>query len=202
MDHPNRGPTAMREKTIVYHDAPGEVNTEVTLLHAKERAKSLRIQNIVVASTSGQTGVKACEAFKGFNLVVVRHHTGFVSPGSQEMTPENEKLILASGARIVTAGHAFSGVERAMRLKRDTIGPLELIADTLRVFGEGTKVCLEIAVMAADTGAIPIGTPAVVIAGTSKGADTALVVRPAHSNNFFDLYVSEIIAKPSEPARA
>lgn len=192
----------MREKSIVYHDAPGEVNTEVTLLHAKERAKSLGIQNIVVASTSGQTGVKACEVFKEFNLVVVRHHTGFLSPGSQQMTPENEKLILASGARIVTAGHALSGVERAMRLKRDTIGPLELMADTLRVFGEGTKVCLEIAVMAADAGAIPIGKPVVVIAGTSEGADTALVVHPAHSNNFFDLYVSEIIAKPSEPARA
>lgn len=201
MGHRNRGAAAMRKKSIVYHDAPGEVNTEVTLLHAKERAKSLRIQNIVVASTSGQTGVKACEAFKGFNLVVVRHHTGFLSPGSQQMTPKNEKLILASGARIVTAGHAFSGVERAMRLKRDTIGPLELMADTLRVFGEGTKVCLEIAVMAADAGAIPIGKPVVVIAGTSKGADTALVVQPAHSNNFFDLYVSEIIAKPSEPAR-
>ena len=192
----------MREKSIFYHDAPGEMNTEATLLRAKERAKSLRIQNIVVASTSGQTGVKACEVFKGFNLVVVRHHTGFRGPGSQEMIPENEKLVLASGARIVTAGHAFSGVERAMRLKRDTIGPLELMADTLRVFGEGTKVCLEITVMAADAGAIPVGTPVVVIAGTSKGADTALVVRPAHSNNFFDLYVSEIIAKPSEPARA
>jgi hypothetical protein len=202
MDHRNRGAAAMREKSIVYHDAPGEGNTEATLLHAKERAKSLGIENIVVASTSGQTGVQACEVFKGFNLVVVRHHTGFLSPGSQQMTPENEKLILASGARIVTAGHAFSGVERAMRLKRDTIGPLELMADTLRVFGDGTKVCLEIAVMAADAGAIPVGTQVVVIAGTSKGADTALVVRPAHSNNFFDLYVSEIIAKPSEPARA
>jgi len=194
--------SAMREKSIVYHDTPGEVNTEATLLRAKERVKSLGIQNIVVASTSGQTGVKACEVFKGFNLVVVRHHTGFLSPGSQQMSPENERLILASGARIVTASHAFSGVERAMRAKRDTIGPLELMADTLRIFGEGTKVCLEIAVMAADAGAIPVGTPVVVIAGTVNGADTALVVHPAHSNNFFDLYVSEIIAKPSEPARA
>jgi hypothetical protein len=192
----------MGEKSIFYHDAPGEVNTEATLLRAKERAKSLRIQNIVVASTSGQTGVKACEAFRGFNLVVVRHHTGFLSPSLQQMTPENEKLIHASGARIVTASHAFSGVERAMRVKRDTIGPLELMADTLRVFGEGTKVCLETAVMAADAGAIPVGKPVVVIAGTSRGADTALVVQPAHSNNFFDLYVSEIIAKPSEPAKA
>lgn len=192
----------MREKAIVYYEAAGEVNTEPTLLRAKERAKSLGIQDIVVASTSGRTGVKACEVFKGFNLVVVRHHTGFQTPGSQQMHPENERLILASGADVVTASHAFSGVERGMRAKRGTMGPLELMADTLRVFGEGTKVCLEIAVMAADAGAIPVGTPVVAIAGTNRGADTALVVQPAHSNNFFDMYVSEIIAKPSEPARA
>ncbi len=192
----------MREKSIVYYEASGEVNTEATLLRAKERAKSLGIQNIVVASTTGRTGVKACKVFEGFNLVIVRHHAGFQSPGSQQMHPDSERVILASGARIVTASHAFSGVERAMRTKRGTIGPLELIADTLRIFGEGTKVCLEIAVMAADAGAIPVGTRVVAIAGTSKGADAALVVRPAHSNNFFDLYVSEIIAKPSEPTRA
>lgn len=192
----------MKEKTIVYYETPGNANTETTLLRAKDRAKSLGIQDVVVASTTGQTGVEACEVFKGFNLVVVRHHTGFQTPGSQQMHPESERSILASGARIVTASHAFSGVERAMRTKRGTIGPLELMADTLRVFGEGTKVCLEIAVMAADAGAIPVGTPVVAIAGTSKGADTALVVRPAHSNNFFDLYVSEVIAKPSEQARA
>jgi len=117
------------------------------------------------------------------------------------MTPGNEETILASGARIVTAGHAFSGIERAIRTKRDTIGPLELMADTLRLFGDGTKVCLEIVVMAADAGQVTMDQPVVAIAGTNEGADTALVVQPAHSNNFFDLYVKEIIAKPSEPRK-
>jgi hypothetical protein len=118
------------------------------------------------------------------------------------MTKENEESLLASGARIVTAGHAFSGVERAIRTRRDTIGPLELMADTLRLFGEGTKVCLEITVMAADAGVIPVDRPVIAIAGTSRGADTSLVVQPAHSNNFFSIYVREIIAKPLEPASA
>jgi len=146
--------------------------------------------------------VKACQIFREFRVIVVRHHTGFRTPGAQQMESENEKAILASGARIVTAGHALSGIERAIRAKRDTIGPLELMADTLRVFGEGTKVCLEITVMAADAGEIPMDQPVITIAGTSEGADTALVIRPAHSNNFFDLFVKEIIAKPSEPAKA
>ena len=193
--------TAMKEKSIFYHEAPGEANTEVTLLRAKERAESLGIRNIVVASTYGKTGVKACEVFKGFNLVVVRHHTGFQSAGSQQMTDETERTVLASGARILTSGHALSGVERAIRRKRGTIGPLELMADTLRIFGEGTKVCVEITVMAADAGLIPMDRPVVAVAGTDRGADTALVVYPAHSNNFFDLFVSEVIAKPSQPTK-
>jgi hypothetical protein len=192
----------LKEKTVIYYESPGEADTETTFLRAKERAESLGIRDVVVASTTGRTGTRACQIFKGFQLVVVRHHTGFRALGVQQMTPENEKAILGSGARIVTAGHAFSGVERAMRTKRNTIGPLELMADTLRLFGEGTKVCLEITVMAADAGEIPMDRPVVAIAGTNEGADTALVVRPAHSNNFFDLFVNEIIAKPSEPARA
>ena len=193
--------TAMKEKSIFYHEAPGEANTELTLLHAKERAESLGIHDIVVASTYGETGLRACEVFKGYNLVVVRHHTGFQGPGSQQMTDEAERVILASGAHILTSGHALSGVERAVRRKRGTIGPLELMADTLRIFGEGTKVCVEIIVMAADAGLIPMNKPVVAIAGTDRGADTALVVHPAHSNNFFDLYVSEVIAKPSQPSK-
>jgi hypothetical protein len=193
--------TALKEKTAIYYESPSEADTETTLLRAKERAESLGIREVVVASTTGHTGARACQIFKGFKLVVVRHHTGFGTPGAQQMTPENEKAILTSGARIVTAGHAFSGVERSMRTKRNTIGPLELMADTLRVFGEGTKVCLEITVMAADAGEISMDSPIVAIAGTSLGADTSLVVRPAHSNNFFDLFVKEIITKPSEPAK-
>jgi len=33
---------------------------------------------------------------------------------------------------------------------------------------------------------------------TGKGADTALVLKAAHMNNFFDLEVREIIAKPRQ----
>ncbi len=187
----------MMQKMILYHESSGDANTEATLLAAKERAAALGIREILVASTVGKTAVRALEIFNGFRLIVVRHHTGFQRPGSQEMTKQNEDILVTSGVPMVTAAHAFSGVERAMRIKRGTIGPLELMADTLRLFGEGTKVCLEITVMAADAGAIQVDQPVIAIAGTGEGADTALVVQPAHSNNFFDLYVKEIIAKPS-----
>jgi len=70
------------------------------------------------------------------------------------------------------------------------------MAETLKIFSEGTKVAVEITMMAADGGLIPIDKDVIAIAGTNRGADTALVIRPANSTRIFDLTVKEIIAKP------
>ncbi|MEM2896686.1 MAG: pyruvate kinase alpha/beta domain-containing protein [Candidatus Bathyarchaeia archaeon] len=188
----------MKVEKIAYFDKPGPQNTVETLKLAKGRAEALGVKDILVASRTGATGIKACEVFKGYNLIIVRHHTGYVKPGLQEMSEENEKMLIENGAKILTASHSLSGVERAIRFKRDTIGFLEVMADTLRLFGQGVKVCIEIAIMAADAGLVPVDKEIIAIAGTESGADTALVLTPAHSNNFFDLSIKEIIAKPRE----
>lgn len=119
-----------------------------------------------------------------------------MEPGIQELTEENRRKILENGAKVLTATHALSSVERTVRKKFTTILPLELIAHALRLFGEGTKVCVEITVMAADAGLIPVDKNVVAIAGTGRGADTALVIKPAGASDFFSLEVREIIAKP------
>jgi hypothetical protein len=62
--------------------------------------------------------------------------------------------------------------------------------------GEGTKVCVEITLMAADAGLIPVDGDVVAIAGTGRGADTALRIQPVNTSRFFDLKIREIIAKP------
>jgi len=112
------------------------------------------------------------------------------------MRSEYESEIVKSGAKLLTATHALSGVERSIRRKLNTYGPVEILAEGLKMFGNGLKVCIEIAVMAADAGLIPVYQGCVAIAGTRRGADTAVVLKPADSNNFFDLYVREIIVKP------
>jgi len=184
------------ERKTVYFQAPGPQNTESVLRLAKEYAQTEGIKDIVVASTTGKTGARASEIFKNFNVVVVTHHSGFVEPGTPELKEENRKKILENGAKILTATHALSSVERAVRKKFTTILPLELIAHALRLFGEGAKVCVEISVMAADAGLIPVDKNVVTIAGTDSGADTALVIKPANASNFFSLEVREVIAKP------
>lgn len=186
------------ECKAVYFDSAGTHNTGVVLKLAKDYAEAENINNIVIASTTGETGAKVAQIFKGFNVVVVTHHVGFREPGVHELKEEFRKQILENGAKILTATHALSSAERAVRKKFGTLQPLELIANVLRLFGEGTKVCVEVVVMAADAGLIPVDNDVIVIAGTGRGADTALVIKPANASTFFNLKIRETIAKPRD----
>lgn len=183
-------------KEVAYFDNPGRENTDATLKIAKKRAEELKVEYVVVASTTGETGVKACRLFKGYKVVVVSHCVGFSSPGISEFREECRSEILSLEGSICTGTHALSAVERSIRRQLATWMPLELMANTLRLFGEGVKAAIEITVMAADAGLIPIDREVIAVAGTGRGADTALVIKPAHSTNFFDLEVREIICKP------
>jgi len=179
-----------------YFAKPGEHNTARVLEIARQRAEALHIRSVLVASTRGDTGARAAESFKGFNLVVVSHSAGFREPNHQELTEANRQLIEAAGARILTCQHAFGGVGRAVRKKLKTYELEEVIAYTLRIFGEGTKVICEMALMAADAGLVQVHEPVIGIAGTSRGADTAVVVDPTNAQTFFDMRIMEVLCKP------
>jgi hypothetical protein len=154
------------------------------------------VSNIVVATTRGETGLMAAELFPKKNLVMVTHSTGFVKPDYQELKPEFREKIEKSGFKLLTCQHAFGGVGRAVRKKLATYELEEIIAYTLRVFGEGTKVAVEIALMAADAGLIRTSELCISVGGTGRGADTAILLKPANAQTFFDLRVMEFLAKP------
>jgi len=188
----------MSEITVpsVYFEKPGKKNTDRTLQVARQRADELGIRTVLVASTTGDTGVKVAQRFGGYKVVVVTHAAGFREPNTQELTEENRAAIEASGARILTCQHALGGVGRAVRKKWGTYQLDEIVAQTLRIFGEGMKVCVEIALMTADAGLVRVGEPCIAIAGTGRGADTAVVLAPANVPQFFDLRVMEVLVKP------
>jgi len=182
-----------------YFVDPGPKNTEATLEAAFESARMLKIKKILVSSCTGKTAFKALDLFgKEFSLIIVTHVTGFKEPDHQELPEKERKLLLEKGAVVLTAQHAFGGVGRAFRNKTGTYQIDEIIAYTLRTFGQGTKVAVEITLMAADAGLIKTDEDVISIGGTASGVDTALLIKPAHTHNFFDLKVKEIICKPSE----
>ena len=140
--------------------------------------------------------MEATGFFKGKNLIVVTHSTGFVKPDYQQLNPDFQKRIEQAGAKILTCQHALGGVGRAVRKKLGTYQLEEIIAYTLRVFGEGTKVAVEMALMAADSGLISTRESCLSLGGTAQGIDTVILLKPAHAQNFFDLRILEILAKP------
>ncbi|MGD0329056.1 MAG: pyruvate kinase alpha/beta domain-containing protein [Nitrososphaeria archaeon] len=182
---------------IVYFESAGEWTGKVFEV-SKEYAEKSGIKDVVVASTKGETGAKASAFFKGYNLVVVTHANGHKELGKNELTEKNRKIIERNGGKILTATHALSGTEKAFKKKLGTVGTLEIMASTLRTFGQGVKVCLEIAVMAADAGLIPVDRDVICIGGTGKAADTALLIKAANSGDFFDLKVRKVLCKPSD----
>ncbi|MBW2148237.1 MAG: hypothetical protein JRG73_01250 [Deltaproteobacteria bacterium] len=184
------------EKTIEYFDSSGPNNTERTLELARLRADELGIDHLVLSSSTGRTAVRAMELIQPERLVVVSSMYGMREPGRPRITGDNRTRLEEAGVRLVFQTHVLSGIERAINNKFQGLYPALLVAEVLRIFGQGWKVCFEITMMAADSGAIPADKEVVAMGGTGKGLDTALVMSPAHSNTLFDLSVREIICTP------
>lgn len=184
------------EGKIVYFTEPGRANTEETLQIARLRAQELGIKTVVLASTRGDTAVRAAEVFEGMRVIAVSHVAGFREPNTQEFTEENRQKAEERGAVVLTTAHTFRGLDGAMRKKFNMYLLGEVVANTLRIFGQGMKVACEIAIMAADAGLVRTDEEIIAIGGTARGADTALVLSPVNSFDFFDLRVKEILCKP------
>jgi hypothetical protein len=58
------------------------------------------------------------------------------------------------------------------------------------------KVCVEIAFMATDAGKVEVGEKIVIVTGTGRGADTAVVAIAASSTHLTDFHITEVICKP------
>ena len=185
--------------SITYFGSKGPKNTKKTLELAQERAEALGIGQILIASHSGATGLKAAETFKNNKIIVVTHSTGFHEVGKQQLAQDTrEKLEAMDNVKILTTTHAFGGVGRAVRIKLGTYQVDEVIAYALRTFSQGVKVCCELTIMASDADLLDMSKEVIAIGGSGSGADTAMVLKPAHAQNYLDLKVLEIICKPRE----
>jgi len=189
------------EVKVIYFGKGGAANTEKTLEAARERAKQLGIKDIVVASTHGGTALKAAKAFKDskVNLVAVTISQAF-GPEGWAMTPNERRKLEAEGIKVLTCSHALGdGVAASLAEKHGGRSMEQIVCDTLYRFSQGMKVCVEIVLMAADAGLISVDQEVISIAGTSEGADTAIVLKPAYPRKFHELEIREVLAKPRFP---
>lgn len=178
----------MSKKEDVYQ------KTKKTVQKSIKRANELGISDIVVASCSGKTAGYLVDC--GLDVTCVTHQIGFKSDNEDEMEKDMREYLLEKGLKILTTTHLFAGVDRALRMQFKGIYPSEIVSTTLRMFGQGIKVCVEISIMATDAGLVRAGKDLIAIGGTGIGADTSAVINPQHSQDLFKTKVKEVIVKP------
>ncbi len=186
------------ERKVLYFEKTGSENTGACLEVVKQALMQFNYKHLVIASTTGDTGIMFSEALKdsGANIVIATHSSGFKSANTHEMSPETRKKIEAAGAKVYTGTMITHGLENAFASRFSGMYPAMIVAQSLRRYGEGPKVCCEIVMMASDAGLIPEGEEVLAVAGTARGADTVLVIRSTASKRFLELRVLEILAKP------
>ncbi len=182
------------ETKITYFETVKADNTEATFSLARGRLRGSTIKKLVIASTTGATAEKAAQFFRdeGVKLIVVPHQFDFMRD-TNLFPPDVAKKLRDMGhevhfATMLFHTDGFYGSTRAA-----------LMANLLRCFSQGVKVCFEIVLMATDGGLVSVGEQVIAIAGTARGADTALVMQAASSQHLKKLRVNEILCKPLNP---
>jgi hypothetical protein len=192
-------------RQVYYFDEPGEENTKLVIEAVSQRLEVRGIRTVIVASTSGETAVAFAHSLKGkAELICVseapyRREWGEEWPClKQEFRQELERL----GATIIDkAPYVFhSSVLEAARWPGAF--PERLVKETLYSFGQGMKVAVEVALTGVSCGYVTPYEDVIGVGGSSKGADTAIVLRATYPASLFDkdpakrLEIREIIAMP------
>ena len=184
----------------MHFNKPGTESTGETVRIAIQEAKERQISHVIAASNTGFTAFALAEEARkqgyGGKLICVSHAYGFKENGKNDLADEDREKLERQGVKVHTATHVLSGAERCLSRRFQGIYPVEIIAHSLRMLGQGIKVCVEISVMALDAGLIPYGKPVIALGGTGGGADSASILTPGHGRSILDTRIHEILCKP------
>lgn len=191
----------MERKFITYFEKQGNDYTDDLIKAVKDKLDATdEIKRILIASSTGESALKLYGAIDNddVEIINVTHHMGFSGPNESDISDDMIKKLEDCGIKTYFGSHAFSGAARGVTNKYGGYSPLDVVADTLRMFSHGIKVAAEISIMASDAGLVPVGEKIIAIGGRGHGVDTAVILTPVNAKNLFDLQFHEIIAMPKE----
>lgn len=190
----------MARKFITYFDKEGEDYTDELIKAVKDKLDvSDDIKRILIASATGASALKLYDAVgDDVEIINVTHHMGFSGPNESDISDEMIEKLEKVGIKTYFGCHAFSGAARGVTNKYGGYSPLDVVADTFRMFSHGIKVGAEISIMAADAGLIPVGEEIIAIGGRGHGVDSAVILTPVNAKDLFKLKFHEIIAMPRD----
>jgi hypothetical protein len=190
------------EQITYFEDtAKAEENTRAVVDLVGQYLKAHPVGHVVVASNTGYVGAQfapLAKAHPKVNFVAVKMAPAIDRIYDVVCDESCRKVMAEAGVKLVTGIHGLTGgVDRALRSKFDGgFPPTAIIAETLYLFSQGMKVCVEIIAMAVDAGVVPEGVELISCAGTGHGSDTAIVATSAAAANLFDLSIHRVLAMP------
>lgn len=188
-----------------YFDEPGEHNTDDVIEAVKRRLSTTGIKCVVVASTRGKTAVKFAEALgKQAKIIAVSEPQYVKEWGSKWplMDPVYKKRLEELGVTILDKVPYVFHSSILENSKWTQVTPEILLRETLYTLGQGFKVAVEVTMIAVSCGVLEPYQDVIGVGGTSRGADTAIVLRATYPATAFSkdpnkrLEIREIIAMP------
>jgi len=164
----------MIEKSIVYFETPGPENTYKVLELVKKRAAEVGIDTVILASTRGDTAKKAMSLLNGNKLIIV-------GIGRERFSADVMKTAQEKGFPVIFSNETDYHYPEEMKI-------------AFRRFGQGMKVSVEDVVISCRREVLEEGVDVISLAGSSRGADTAIVIRS--SRDFSAVKIREVICMP------
>lgn len=179
-----------RKQEVVYLEKSGKEGTKIVVQQVRDYCLKSDIKDILVASISGRTALETAAVLDGMNKRIICVSG---SPSWKDyyefplIRHKNKKALMKAGIEILENVPSTLSDTIEYSIARYGIRPASwLVVETLlAIGGYGLKTAVEVALMATDAGIIEPYSEVISIGGTSKGADTALVLKPTFSNQFF-----------------
>lgn len=157
---------------------------------------------IVLASTGGICAKLMADLMKErqhpYPLIIVTHCNYFKENVANEFDTAIKTELLDQGIPVITSTHALSAGERSLSKTMGGTYPLEIVANTLRMFSQGIKVCVEITLMACDHGTIDMNETIVALGGSGHGTDSCCILTAQPSHLLLQCNIQEILCMPKE----
>ncbi len=188
-----------------YFEEPGEQNTDDVVEAVMRRVDQTGIKNVLVASDSGKTALKFAEALREKAKVYCVCQGPILREWNipwPTIKPEYRKRLEELDAMILNRVPFFFHNSIYTGAKWDEMSPEKLVKETLYLFGQGLKVAIEVVLIATMCGYLDPFQEVIGVGGSSRGADTAVVVRATYPTAIFSkdpqkkLEIREIIAMP------
>ena len=191
-----------RVEPVVYFEDTGKVqaNTLKVVETVGDFLKRRRVRHVVFATNTGYVGAQFAPLAKRHpkvSFVGVKMAPAIDKMYDIKWNPRYGRAMEQVGIKVVCGVHALTGgADHALSEKFGGMTPTALIAETLYLFSQGMKVCVEIIAMTSDAGLLPEGVEVVSCAGTGHGSDTAIVATSAAAANLFKIDIHRILAMP------